>query len=340
MPDSFKYTVIIPAYNAEETIERCLQSLLVQKREDVEIIVVNDGSTDNTASIIDDFSKTNQTVVCLHQVNGGVSKARNNGLSHATGTYITFVDSDDWVTDEYFSELDKMDSDTDLCYLQFAENNKEDSVLFNRINLCENWVDKMKLLLISRIIMNPINKRFKREIIKNNNLQFIENLHISEDFNFSLLYSVHCISIKMYISPVYCLDESNENSLSRKVRQNLTEDITRGFSYAENTIKSSSCSTYEKQQLLMTLDYLYIKNVCTCIAETFKYRKPQYIKNRKMYKEIAKSFIIPLGEGKTHYNSVHKILRNMLKYNLIYPFYIVSWLLKEHKFKKYRGNCL
>ena len=338
MPYSLKYSVIIPAYNAEDTIERCLQSLLVQKREDVEIIVVNDGSTDNTASIIDDIARTNKTVVCLHQINGGVSNARNNGLSHAAGTYITFVDSDDWVTKEYFSELDKMDPDTDLCYFRFVESVEDSATLFEQINSCEAWVDKMNLLLSSRIIMKPSNKRYKREIIINNNLQFIENLHISEDFNFSLLYSVHCKSIKMYISPVYCLDETNENSLSRKVRKNLTADIIKGFSYAENTVKNSPCSMFEKQQLLMTLDYLYIKNVCTCIAETFKYCKPQYLKNRKMYKDICKSFIKPLGECEKYYNKVHKILRSILKFNFIYPFYIVSWLVKEHNFKKYRGN--
>ncbi len=338
MPDSLKYSVIIPAYNAEDTIERCLQSLLVQKRNDVEIIVINDGSTDKTANIIDNIAATNKTVICLHQVNSGVSNARNNGLSHATGTYITFVDSDDWVAEEYFSELDKADPDTDLCYFQFAGCSEDDIALFKQIDLCEAWIDKMNLLLSSRIIMKPSNKRFKREIINSNKLQFIEGLHISEDFNFGMLYSVHCKTIKMYNSPIYCLDETNDNSLSRKARKNLTEDIIKGFSFIENTIKSSPCTTFEKHQLLITSDYLYVKNVCTCIAETFKYCKPQYLKNRKMYKNICKRFIKPLGEGEKYYNKVHKILRSMLRLDLIYPFYIISWLVKGLKFKKYRGN--
>lgn len=338
MPDSLKYSVIIPAYNAEATIERCLQSLLVHKRKDVEIIVVNDGSTDDTANIINNIASTNETVVCLHQVNGGVSNARNNGLSHATGTYITFVDSDDWVMEGYFSELDKMDSDIDLCYFRYVESFEDNATLFEKIDSCEAWVDKMNLLLSSRIIMKPSNKRYKRAIIDNNTLRFIENLHISEDFNFSMLYSVHCNSIKMYDSSIYCLDLTNDNSLSRKTRKNLTEDIIKGFSYIEDTVKNSPRSTFEKQQLLMTLDYLYIKNVCTCIAETFKYCKPQYMKNRKMYKEICKRFMKPLGEGKIHYNKMHNILRSMLRLNLIYPFYIVSWLAKGLEFKKHRGN--
>lgn len=338
MPDSFKYSVIIPAYNAEDTIERCLKSLLVQKRQDAEIIVVNDGSTDNTAGIINSVAETNPTVVCLHQENGGVSNARNNGLSHATGTYITFVDSDDWVSEEYFSELDKMDENTDICYFQFAERAEEDAVVFNQVNSCEAWIDKMKLLLSSRIIMRPSNKRFKREIIKNNNIQFIENLHISEDFNFCMMYSVYCKSIKTQISPIYYTDITNGNSLSRKARKNLTEDIVRGFSYVESTINNSPCTLIEKQQLLMTLDYLYIKNVCTCIAETFKYCKPNYLKNKKTYQDICRKFLKPLGDGEGYYNKIHSILRSILKLHLIYPFYIVSWLVKEREFKKYRGN--
>ena len=338
MSVSLKYSVIIPAYNAEDTIERCLQSLLAQKRDDAEIIVINDGSTDNTANIINNLAEANETIVCLHQENGGVSNARNNGLSHAKGTYITFVDSDDWVTDDYFSELDKMDPDVDICYLQFSEDGNEVAEIFKQIDLCEAWVDKMNLLLSSRIIMKPSNKRFKREIIINNKLQFIENLHISEDFNFCMAYSVHCKSIKTQLSPIYCLDLSNENSLSRKVRKSLTEDIVRGFSYVEDTIKDSPCDAFEKEQLLITLDYMYIKNICTCIAETFKYCKPQYLKNRKMYKEISKSFLKPLGECKGYYNIIHKILRSILKFDFIYPFYIVSWLVKEPEFKKYRGN--
>lgn len=338
MSVSLKYSVIIPAYNAEDTIERCLQSLLVQKRKDVEIIVINDGSTDNTANIINNLAEANETIVCLHQENGGVSNARNNGLSLARGTYITFVDSDDWVTEEYFSELDKMDPEVDICYLQFSEDGKEVTEIFKQIDSCEAWVDKMNLLISSRIIMKPSNKRFKREIINNNNLQFIENLHISEDFNFCMSYSVHCKSIKMQLSPTYCLDLTNENSLSRKMRKNLTADIVRGFSYVEKTIQDSPRSPFEKQQLLITLDYMYVKNVCTCIAETFKYCKPQYLKNRKMYMEISKSFLKPLSEDNGYYNKIHQILRSLLKFNFIYPFYIVSWLIKEPEFKKYRGN--
>ena len=338
MPGSLKYSVIIPAYNAEATIERCLQNLLKQKREDVEIIVINDGSTDKTSDIINSIAVSNKNVICLHQANRGVSNARNHGLLHASGTYITFVDSDDWVSEEYFSELDKMAPEADLCYFRFIDSAEDSAELFNQIDSCTTWIDKMELLMTSRSIIKPSNKRFKREIISSNGLQFIENLHIAEDFNFSLLYSVHCNSIKLYNRPIYCVDLENDNSLSRKTRKTLTEDIIKGFAYLENTITNSPRTLIEKQQLLTTLDYLYTKNVCTCISETFKYCKPNYLKNRKMYQDICQKFLEPLGDGKKYCNKLHYILRGMLNLHLIYPFYIVSWVIKEHEFKRYRGN--
>lgn len=341
MSDDIKYSVIIPAYNAEKTIGRCLKSLVCQERKDIEIIVVNDGSKDGTADIINSFVNKSNSVTYIYQENSGVSVARNNGIEHATGIYITFVDSDDYVAEDYFRELDKMDDDAELCYFQreiIGGNQLQETELFNKINSCTDWIGKQKLLLSSRVIMHPINKRFKRQIIDEKQLRFIDNLHISEDFNFCLAYSMYCNQIKAYYSKIYCVDITNDNSLSRRVRPNLTDDIVRGFHYAQATIKTSGRKKYEREQLLTILDYLYIKNVCSCIAETFKYIAPNYRENRAMYREICSAFRNKLGSDNNYYSIVHQLLRVMLEYNLIFPFYIVTWLLKSRKLKKYRGK--
>ena len=93
-----KYSVIIPVYNSEKTVERCLQSLLAQDRNDVEIIVINDGSTDASGALLAEYASDHQNVLLIDQKNSGVSAARNAGIEKATGTYITFVDSDDYVS--------------------------------------------------------------------------------------------------------------------------------------------------------------------------------------------------------------------------------------------------
>ena len=169
MSGDIRYSVIIPVYNAEKTIERCLKSLTDQNRQDVEIIVVNDGSNDDTASVIKRYADKNSSIIYVSQENSGVSVARNKGIDYASGIYITFVDSDDYVTEDYFRELDNMENDVDLCYFQrniIGGKQIQETELFSKINASKEWIEKMELLLSSRIIMHPVNKRFKRQIIE------------------------------------------------------------------------------------------------------------------------------------------------------------------------------
>lgn len=341
MPGVIKYSVIIPAYNADRTIGRCLESLISQARKDVQIIVVNDGSTDGTADIIQRFADDHHCIICLHQENNGVSSARNKGLDYASGTFVTFVDSDDYVTGDYFQKLDAMDEDADICYFRYqilgSRRNQRPGV-FQQIALTDDWARKMELLLASGAIMQPWSKRFKRQMIEDCRIRFIENLDISEDLNFCLAYSMCCSEIKVYSDIIYCVDTANANSLSRKARPQLTRDINKGYHCAAATLKASGRTEPEKRRLLTVLDYLYTKNVCTCIAETFKYRVPHYGKHRAEYKKIGKTFRDPLGDGTAYFCFIHRGLRFFLKHIIIFPFYAVTWLVKEHKLKKYRAG--
>lgn len=97
-----KITVIIPVYNVENYLERCLKSILYNTYTNLEIICVNDGSTDNSKKILESYSKRDKRVVVINKKNAGVSSARNAGIKIATGEYIAFVDSDDWIHEKYF----------------------------------------------------------------------------------------------------------------------------------------------------------------------------------------------------------------------------------------------
>lgn len=103
--DKVLISVVVPVYNVEKYIAKCLDSLLSQDFEQYEIVVVNDGSTDSSGEICDRYSKKHDKLVVLHKVNGGLSDARNYGVLHARGSYVTFVDGDDYVLDGYLREL-------------------------------------------------------------------------------------------------------------------------------------------------------------------------------------------------------------------------------------------
>ena len=104
---SEKVSVIIPAYNSEKTIKRCIESIILQNRADVEIIIINDGSTDETDSICKVLQTEHENIIYITKENGGVSSARNSGLSVATGEFVMFVDSDDYVDNNCFDTIDK-----------------------------------------------------------------------------------------------------------------------------------------------------------------------------------------------------------------------------------------
>lgn len=107
-------SVVIPVYNVEEYLQQCLDSVKSQTYENLEIILVDDGATDRSGSICEEFAKTEKRAVVIHQENQGLSGARNTGVSAATGEYIAFLDSDDWVSNEYIEYLYRLIADNNV----------------------------------------------------------------------------------------------------------------------------------------------------------------------------------------------------------------------------------
>ena len=335
-----KYSVIIPVYNSEKTVERCLQSLLAQDRNDVEIIVINDGSTDASGALLAEYASDHQNVLLIDQKNSGVSAARNAGIEKATGTYITFVDSDDYVSEDYFSALDKMDSQGDDDLIMFASTTvgggaADESDLYHQLEQMHDRGDKMALLLSSRKIMSPWNKRFKRKIINDNKIRFIRQLQTGEDFNFCLEYMLNCDSITVKYEKLYTVDISDSTSLSRKYRPHLDIQLEKVFKNAADLIRKSSLDTVDKEKLLCITDYLFIKNVFTCIAEEFKANSPSYRRMKNDIAEIYKRFRTPLCSKGCYCNIIHRGLRVFVYRKCMFPIYGITLFAKGKKFAKY-----
>ncbi len=115
-----KVSIIIPVYNVEKYLQRCLDSVVNQTLKDIEIICVNDGSTDNSAIILEEFSKKDERIKIVNQKNGGLSRARNTGLEHSNGDYIGFLDSDDWIDLDYYEKLHDA-AERNNCDIAFAD---------------------------------------------------------------------------------------------------------------------------------------------------------------------------------------------------------------------------
>lgn len=319
-----KYSVIIPVYNSEKTIARCLHSLTAQNRDDVQIIVVNDGSRDGSEEIILRLAEENSSIEYVYQDNAGVSRARNTGLAHANGTYISFVDSDDYVTEDYFSLLDQAE-DCDL--LVFAHrvigNGPDVTALFAQLQTLTTSWDRLVLLLSSRRIMSPWDKRFRRSIIEEKSVRFIEGMSTGEDFNFCLAYAMHCRSIATIPSGILVVDLSNENSLSRRYRPHLDDQLIEVFAHAAQSIQSSNVYKEQSDALLMELDYLFIKHLFSCVMEELRSGQLHYVKDHRKLVSICRKF--SPRYSKKYKNIIHRGLRTVLDCHMYFIFYWVSY---------------
>lgn len=190
-----KVSVIIPVYNVENYLRKCLDSLVNQTLKDLEIIVVNDGTTDNSQEIIDEYvKKFPKKVVSIIQENGGQGAARNTGLLHAKGEYIGYVDSDDYVEENMYEELYKKakeeDSDIVICGNNVVKENYD--------FLSKEEVDK-EFLLGKMAVWNKI---YKKNIIVDNKIQFRSKVWY-EDLDFTMKVYFSSKKISYVDKPLY-----------------------------------------------------------------------------------------------------------------------------------------
>jgi glycosyltransferase involved in cell wall biosynthesis len=192
-----KISVIIPAYNVEKYIDRCISSIVNQTRPAYEVIVINDGSTDYTDRIIDAHSIQHKNITVMHIENSGVSAARNIGLLKAKGDYITFCDADDWydhnVLENLAQTVEEFNCDMVVYGRKDVFENKPDSFAYNTskgVTLIDISKEEYltKYFATGKHTFSVCNKLYKSQIIKSNLLLFNTNLNLSEDTLFNLEY--------------------------------------------------------------------------------------------------------------------------------------------------------
>ena len=200
-----KISVIVPLYNVEKYAKRCIESVLTQTFNDYELILVDDGSNDNTGKICDQYAAKDSRIKVIHKKNGGVSSARNEGLDAAQGEWITFLDADDWIEPNFFQIInnDSIDS-IDWIFAQWRtvwDNGLPSEIYDHKTELeLKNWNDikniwdKMANVDICRC---PWGKFFRRSIIEENKLRFDNTLKYGEDtvFNYQFLTKINGLSL-------------------------------------------------------------------------------------------------------------------------------------------------
>lgn len=269
-------TVIVTLYNKEKYIEHCLRSIANQSYHKLEIIVVNDGSTDNSLLVAKKIEDEDKRFNVIDKENGGLSSARNCGINLAHGQRIVFIDGDDCIDEEYISNLVKY-SMYDLVISGFYE-----SLNGKKIKECKPESQELNKNYFKDYVFNSMhyyycvlawNKLFKTDIIKKNNLQF-ENIVMGEDADFFFKYLAYCKNIKIIAEADYC-NVIVPNTLSRRRVVNLWQHNLKVVNSAQKNLS------------ITKKDYTFL--VMRSIKVTLGANCKQYADFKLALKEIKKS---------------------------------------------------
>lgn len=250
-----KLSIIIPAFNCEEYISKCLNSLIEQTNSAFEIIVVDDGSKDNSRQIAIDNLKDRTNSIILSQENRGVSEARNLGIQYANGEYLSFIDSDDYVLSNYVEVL--LNSLKDVDFLQSGTlYSKGNDLLRKNIPPVDEWnldilknENKAHYLDFTTSIHGKI---YKKEIIDQFHIRFNKNMSFAEDRDFNIEYISHIKSARNIEYAGYCYQVGVDGSLSSKFYSYKFENDIRYWNKVYKVLGSSN-NDYLSHQLFYYL---------------------------------------------------------------------------------------
>ncbi|WP_233577197.1 glycosyltransferase [Parabacteroides sp. TM07-1AC] len=204
------FSIVVPVYNSERFLHKCIDSLLDQSYPDFELVLVDDGSTDSSGRICDEYAGKDLRIKVIHTVNQGVSVARNLGLSVARGKYVNFVDSDDWVSPRYLIQYvnARKDYDYDLVYAEMvrvSEEGEENVIPLKELSAKKtgDLSEPLAYLLDCGEFGFTCNKSFKKYIIQSNEISFCKDFRMFEDAIFTSVYCLHIDSIKLISSAIY-----------------------------------------------------------------------------------------------------------------------------------------
>lgn len=247
----YKVSIIIPVYNVERYLEECFESITNQTHKNIEIIFIDDGSTDNSGSILDSFRKKDIRVKVFHKRNGGVSSAKNVGIKNAEGDYVTFVDPDDYIMEDYVEYLLKLVTKENA---EIALSKK----MYDNYDMKQDLKDKIctyssEEALVSILSYNinvaVWNKLYKLSFIKSNNILFYEDIFMGEGFNFNILAFQKAKKIIVGHHKIYFYRRDNLQSATTKFRIDKWENALFAIERIKDNLKSNSSKKVNKALL-------------------------------------------------------------------------------------------
>lgn len=314
-------SIIVPVYNAEKHISKCIESVISQTYSNWELILVNDGSRDNSHSVCKNFAQNDNRIKVLNKINGGASSARNAGIKVSQGKYICFIDSDDYVGNKYIEDLIvpyiQGSNTMIICGMTILNKNIKSYFTYDNYEIRNNLFENLSKTFFFQH-GGPTSKLYLKSIIDNNNIRFDEKLCNYEDLIFNLSYIEHidCIIYSNSTQYVYVTDNSNQ---SRKLN-GIDNEI-----YLLNTYKTL-LNRHKDQDISSMEDY--INHYIYRIIKSIHLANMPISKSKEIEKELAKIVTLGFSYGESH---LGKFVCYLLKNK---EYFLIFLLMKFYKLIK------
>ena len=316
-------SIIVPIYNVEKYLKKCIESIINQTYKNIEIILVDDGSPDNCGKICEEYSQKDKRIIVIHKENGGLSDARNKGIDIAKGDYLTFIDSDDFVNIDYIEKLYSSIklNNTELAQCGISKVNENNEII-EKLNYDENYIktshEILNELYGKHLIENVVvwNKMYAKELFKN--IRFpVGKIHEDEFTTYKLIY--YSKNVAIVSDSLYNYRQNNASIMGRKFnikRLNLLEALEQRIQFFwdknEKDLYEKSVKVYLEQ-----LRMYYIKT-------------KKYIRNSKeIQQDIKRKYKI---EYKKFMKVKEKTFKEMLKAKIFYFCPDLYYIIKKNKF--------
>lgn len=288
-----KVSITVPVYNTSAYLDRCISSLVNQTLKELEIILVNDGSTDNSGDICDKWSQTDHRIKVLHQKNGGSSKARQTGLDNATGEYVIVCDSDDWVDKNAYEKAYQTakDNDADIVFFgyvaEFPDGHSQQLIRefsdLNDIELTRNEI-------MSCSYYNSWNKLIRRSLFAKHNISYEPGINMGEDhLIFQKLMMVRPLKISSLPEALYHY-RINSGGYTTSIKPDYIEQLIKVFEWDRSNL--------DTQYHAIALQNIAVKLAFESVrCESF---------NNHRFKEIIKD--VPISYLYRSPRSIHKLI--------------------------------
>ena len=309
-------SIIIPCYNCKKWIDKTINSIVSQKDLLIyEIILIDDGSTDGTYEYLLSNYSNIDTIHIYKKSNSGVSSARNFGINKARYQYISFVDADDFVDEDYFKIINENINDSmDLMIFGIRRvyiDSTRDYKIVDGSKIATT--SEIKKLIKNEKINSPCNKIYKKDTIIKNCIYFNENSNVAEDYLFNMMYLEYCTKILLVHNVLYnYVIFENADSLTKK----YIPDKYDKFSLVDSEVNKLNLKIYKNE-----INYLHIKHLYSCLIDEIKYNK-----NEKRAKDILKE-ISTCNFTDLYTFALTKVFPNLSK-NIIWK------LIEKHERKK------